>query len=330
MKTTPVTSADLARSVIAVPPLCRGADLQLAHEENVRLIRHLEDGGVRILLYGGNANLYNMALSQYPALLDFLAGHAGDETLVVPSVGPFYGSMMDQAAILKPRRFPAAMILPTPFPATSSGVQTAVRHFVERSHIKAIVYIKDANYITPQAVKELADDGLLSWIKYAVVRDDPLQDPYLDELVDKVDTNMIVSGIGEQPAIDHLDHFKLVGFTSGCVCLAPRRSMAMLEALKRSHRATALPIAQQFRPLETLRNEHGPIPVLHHAVALSGIAATGPHLPLLSPLDDSLLDTIGAAAKALRQWDGSGRWMPPAPGDSHLSTSTVETDPRRG
>ncbi|MFT4639556.1 MAG: dihydrodipicolinate synthase/N-acetylneuraminate lyase [Verrucomicrobiales bacterium] len=305
MKTTPITSADLARSIIAVPPLCRDANLKLADSENVRLVKHMENGGVRILLYGGNANLYNIAVSEYPVLLDFLEASVGDDTLIVPSVGPMYGNIMDQAEILRERQFPAAMILPTLFPATTSGVQTALRHFVDRSNVRAVIYIKDENYITPQAVKELVDDGLVSWIKYAVVREDPLKDPYLEELIDKIDSNMIVSGIGEQPAIAHLDHFKVVGFTSGCVCVAPRRSMAMLEALKNEDLETAEELRQGFVALEDLRNGHGPIPVLHHAVALAGIADTGPHLPLLSALDDDLLATIAPTAQALLEWNAS-------------------------
>jgi dihydrodipicolinate synthase/N-acetylneuraminate lyase len=218
-------------------------------------------------------------------------------------VGPFYGNIIDQAAILKERQFPAAMILPVTFPATPSGVQTAVRHFVERSHVKAVVYIKDPGYLTPKAVKELVDDGLVSWIKYAVVREDPMQDPYLEELVQQVDPNMIVSGIGEQPAIAHLDHFKVIGFTSGCVCVAPRRSMAMLRALKAGHVEEAETLRRSFAPLEDLRNGHGPIPVLHHAVALAEIAETGPHLPLLSSLEAPVLAEIETAAKALLAWD---------------------------
>ena len=305
MKTTPITSADLARSIVAVPPLCRDRDLQLADTENVRMIRHLEDGGVRILLYGGNANLYNIAVSEYPRLLDFLAETVAEDTLVVPSVGPFYGSIMDQAVILREREFPAAMILPTTFPATASGVQTAVRHFVERSNTRVVIYIKDANYITPDAVKELVDDNLVSWIKYAIVREDPRQDPYLDELIDKVDSNKIVSGIGEQPAIVHLDHFKVIGFTSGCVCVAPRRSMAMLSALKTGNLEMAESLRRGFESLENLRNGHGPIPVLHHAVALAGIADTGPHLPLLSRLNEELLGSIKESASALLDWDRS-------------------------
>ena len=44
----------LSKSVIAVPPLCRGVDLSINVEENDKLVSHLESGGVRILLYGGN------------------------------------------------------------------------------------------------------------------------------------------------------------------------------------------------------------------------------------------------------------------------------------
>ena len=54
-----------------------------------------------------------------------------------------------------------------------------------------------------------------------------------------------------------------------------------------------------FRPLEDLRNAHGPIPVLHHAVALAGVADTGPMLPLLAPLPAAVQDRIREAATAL-------------------------------
>ena len=58
MKTTPVNApADLRSSVIAVPPLCRNADLSLSRAENEKLVNHMYAGGIRTLLYGGNANL---------------------------------------------------------------------------------------------------------------------------------------------------------------------------------------------------------------------------------------------------------------------------------
>jgi dihydrodipicolinate synthase/N-acetylneuraminate lyase len=178
-------------------------------------------------------------------------------------------------------------------------VATAIRHFVEKSGIKAVLYIKDEGYITPELAASLVNDGLISWIKYAVVKDDPAQDPYLSKLTSLVTTDLIVSGIGEQPAIIHLRDFGITGFTAGCVCIRPDLSTAMLAAIQSGDIARAEEIRTIFRPLEDLRNAHSPILVLHHAVALAGIAQTGPVLPLLTELPESLLPAIEQAAKAL-------------------------------
>src|SRR5439155_13599761 len=62
---TSLTPDRLASSVLAVPPLCRNADFTLNETENSKLIRHMEAGGIRTLLYGGNANFYHVALSEY-------------------------------------------------------------------------------------------------------------------------------------------------------------------------------------------------------------------------------------------------------------------------
>jgi dihydrodipicolinate synthase/N-acetylneuraminate lyase len=299
MQTTPITYADLRSSVVSVPPLARKADLTLNDAENTRLIKHLEAGGVRTFLYGGNANLYNIAVSEFGKLLEYLAGAVAETSIVVPSVGPFYGNIIDQADILKSFKFPTAMILPTLFPAKPAGIQIAVRHFVERAGIPAVLYIKDENYMPPEAAAQLVNEGLISWIKYAVVRQDPAKDPYLTKLIDLVDRKLIVSGIGEQPAIIHLRDFGITGFTSGCVCVAPALSMKCMDAIHREDYAEAERIRAIFEPLEDQRNTHGPIPVLHHAVALAGIADTGPFLPLLAPLNDSLLPGVKKAAVEL-------------------------------
>jgi dihydrodipicolinate synthase/N-acetylneuraminate lyase len=306
MQTDAITYDDLRSSVFSVPPLARHADLTLNDAANTAIIRHLEAGGVRSFLYGGNANLYNIAISEYAQLLEFLASAVAPRSIVVPSVGPFYGTLMDQADILRQYRFPTAMVLPTLFPAKPAGVQLAVRHFVERSGMPAVLYIKDAGYITPEGAAQLVNDGLISWIKYAIVTPDPAVDPYLSRLVELVDRKLIVSGIGEQPAIVHLRDFGITGYTSGCVCIAPAQSMAMMRAIHAGDYAQADAIRLQFEALEDLRNAHGPIPVLHHAVALSGVADTGPFLPLLAPLDDALLPAIEIAAKDLLGRNASG------------------------
>lgn len=299
MNTKPITSATLAGSVISVPPLARNADGSFNRDENRKIIRHLEKGGVTTLLYGGNAILAHVSISEYAGLLAMLTELAGEQSLVIPSVGPGFGMMMDQARILREFSFPTAMMLPSRDVVTSDGVASALRKFVEATQRPAVLYIKNDGYIEVDAVQRLAKDGLLSWIKYATVRDNPVNDPYLRQLVDAVGASLIVSGIGEQPALPHLREFGLIGYTSGCVCVAPKLSMDMLRAIKAGDFSTAERIQAIFRPLEDLRNAINPIRVLHTAVNLAGIANTGPIIPLLSEVAEKDRPAIQAAAKEL-------------------------------
>lgn len=65
MKTSKVVPEVLSASVAAVSPLARSRGLGLDRQQNLKLIRHLEAGGVTTLMYGGNANFHNVALSEY-------------------------------------------------------------------------------------------------------------------------------------------------------------------------------------------------------------------------------------------------------------------------
>lgn len=303
MKTTPVTPADLAASVLAVPPLARHADLSLAAEPNRALIRHLEGGGVRTLMYGGNANFYHLPTSEYAATLDFLAQAAGADTWVIPSAGADYGKLVDQAAILRERAFPTAMALPFGQPSNDAGVATALRKFAERLGRPVIAYVKGMGYLEPKTLASLAKDGVICAIKYAIVREDPARDPYLEELVRHVDRNLIVSGIGERPAIVHLRDFGLKAFTSGSVCVAPRGSMRMLRLLQAGRHEEAAALRAAYLPLEDLRDGLGPIRVLHDAVSLAGIADMGAMLPMISNLDSAERIAVKAAASTLLAHD---------------------------
>ncbi|MFN9234441.1 MAG: dihydrodipicolinate synthase family protein, partial [Planctomyces sp.] len=247
------------------------------------------------------ANLYHIRYSEYAELLELLQQTAGPDTAVIPSVGPSYGLMMDQAELLKDARFPTAMVLPTKAIMTEAGLMTGFRRFVEAFGRPAVLYIKEEGYISPEGAGELVRDGLVSFIKYAIVRSDPACDDFLNRLTALVDPQLICSGIGEQPAIVHLQKFKLTGYTSGCVCVNPALSQRMLQAITAGDLKLAETIRQVFRPLEDLRNDINPIRVLHEAVALAGIAETGRHLPLLSGVPQSAVDRIRAAAVALLQ-----------------------------
>ncbi len=299
MQTRPVTSADLRRSVIAVPPLARDSELKFSCTENKKIIHHIEQGNVSTLLYGGNANFYHIALSELEKILSGLSDSAGEESLVIPSVGPAYGMMMDQADVVTQFDFPTVMILPQQGLTTSQGVETGIRKFAEKIGKPVVLYIKFDGFIDPAGAKQLVDDGLVSFIKYAIVREDTMEDPYLKELINLVDPSIIVSGMGEQPAIEHLRDFGITGFTSGCVCLRPKLSSEMLTACQAGDWNRAEEIKQVFSPLEDLRNAINPVRVLHEAIALAGIGETGPHLPLLSSISDSERDLVEVAAREL-------------------------------
>jgi dihydrodipicolinate synthase/N-acetylneuraminate lyase len=303
MKTTPVTHADLARSVVAVPPLARHPDLTLNKEANRTLIRYLEAGGVRSLMYGGNANFYHVPISAYQMTLEMIAELAGADTWVLPSAGPDYGRLTDQAAILRHLPFPTAMMLPMSFPFTDEGLGAGIRRFTDQLGKPAVVYIKSGDYIKPDTLAGLAQEGRVAAVKYAAVRDDPADDPYLEALAKVVDRKLLVSGIGERPAIVHLRDFGLTSFTSGSVCVAPRGSMKLLKLLQDKHYDEAERVRAAYLPLEDCRDSISPIRVLHDAVTLSEIAEMGPILPLLSGLDKAQRDRVAPVAKALSAAD---------------------------
>src|SRR6476660_5392121 len=98
---TELTPERLTASVLAVPPLAHNADLSLNEAENAKIIRHIEAGGIRTLLYGGNANFYHLPLAELDQVLSSLSQSAGSDTLVIPCAGPAYGLSLDQAKIYR-------------------------------------------------------------------------------------------------------------------------------------------------------------------------------------------------------------------------------------
>jgi dihydrodipicolinate synthase/N-acetylneuraminate lyase len=195
------------------------------------------------------------------------------------------------------------MALPFGNPSNDSGVATALRRFADRLGKPIIAYVKALGYIEPATLGRLAKDGVICAIKYAIVRDDPKKDTYLDELVQHVSRDMIISGIGERPAIVHLRDFGLKCFTSGSVCVAPRGSTRILALLKAKRWEEAEKIRAAYIALEDQRDARGPIRVLHDAVTLAGIADMGPMLPMISNLEAGERGAVQSAASALLAYD---------------------------
>ena len=305
MKTTPVTVEDL-RGVFAVPPLARSNDAarSLDFAQNDLIVTHITDGGITRFIYGGNAFLYHITLSEYEQLLEWLSGISG-QSWVIPSMAPSFGQAMDQAALLRKHHFPCAMILPCGDPRDAAGLERGYREIARAADTQIIVYLKDENNFGTDkeagldAVARLVADEICIGIKYAVVREDPSRDSYLEALLARVDRKLVISGIGERPAVVHMRDWKLPGFTTGSGCIAPRLSQMLFAACEREDFETALELREQFLPLEDFRDHCGPARVLHHATELAGIAQTGQVPPYVSPLSGDQLKDLAPVARDL-------------------------------
>ncbi|HUL77984.1 MAG TPA: dihydrodipicolinate synthase family protein [Vicinamibacteria bacterium] len=309
MSRDPVTPEHL-RAVFAVPPLPRRKDARrsLDLDEAERLAAHVVRGGITRLLYGGNAFLYHVTLTEYETLLEWLAGFP-KERWAIPSLGPSFGRAIDQARLLRRHSFRAAMMLPCSDPRDAAGLETGLREVAEAGGLPLIVYLRSEDGFGADrergldAIGRLVGDGVCVAVKYAVVRPDPGQDSYLEGLLRRVDRGRVVSGIGERPAVVHRRVFGLAGFTTGSGCLAPRLSSALFAAMAAGDWARAEELRAAFLPLEDLRDAWGPARVLHHATELAGVARTGPIPPFVSGLGADELARLLPVARALREKD---------------------------
>jgi dihydrodipicolinate synthase/N-acetylneuraminate lyase len=294
--------------VYSVPPLPRKTDARrtLDFEQTGRLVDYIASGGITRFLFGGNAFLYHITLSEYEALLDWLADFPADRW-PIPSIGPSYGRAIDQACLLRRHAFRSAMVLPCGDPRDPLGMEAGLREIADAAGMPLILYLKSEDGFgsdqdaSLDAIGRLIDDGVALMIKYAIVRDDPAQDAMLDGLLRRVDRKRVISGMGERPAIVHLRDFKLGGLTTGSGCIAPFLCSALLNACADRNWPTAETLRAEFMPLEDLRDAWGPARVLHHATALAGIAETGPIPPYVSPLSRRQLDQLAPVTDRLRK-----------------------------
>jgi dihydrodipicolinate synthase/N-acetylneuraminate lyase len=293
--------------VFAVPPLARSAGNNRAidFEQNSRIVRYIAQGGISRFIYGGNAFLYHVTLAEYEQLLDWQASVQGDGQLMLMSAGPSYGRLMDQAPLLRRFAIPCVMILPGGDPRDAKGLERGLREFAEAAGARLMIYLKEETNMGVDlmagldTVGKLVDDGVCIAIKYAVVRDDPGEDKYLDELLKRVDRSRVISGIGERPAVTHLRQWGLPGFTTGSGCLVPRLSAAVFSACRERDYAEAERVRARFLEFEDLRDAWGPGRVLHRALELAGIADTGGIPPFISEISVEQKDRMRPVVEEL-------------------------------
>jgi dihydrodipicolinate synthase/N-acetylneuraminate lyase len=293
-----------AHGVFAVPPLARRADGEIDFAENQKITAHITRGAITRLIYGGNAFLYHITLSDYEQLLDWLSGFP-DDWLCIPSIGPSFGRAMDQARLLRRYQFPLVMLLPCSDPRDARGLESGITRLADALQCPVMAYVKDeGNFGADRnaglnALERLVSRGVCTAIKYAVVRPDPGQDSYLEDLLRRVDRNVVISGIGERPAVAHMRKWGLPGFTTGSGCVAPLLSNALHAACEAGDYAEAASLREAFLPLEDFRDQWGPARVLHAAFEAGGIAQTGPIPPFVSALENEQIASLSPVVSAL-------------------------------
>jgi dihydrodipicolinate synthase/N-acetylneuraminate lyase len=306
MSNAMLSPADFAGTVVAVPPIALDTDMQVNGEANAALARHILAGGVDILLYGGNANLYHYASSAYEQALGMMTALDG-RARIVTSIGPDFGKMMEQAPAVERSGIKNVMLLPVAFPADSHGVGAGVRRIAERLGFGVILYLKRDGYVRPETLAELVAEGAVRFVKYAVERPDPADDGYLDDVLAAIGKDLVASGMGETPIADHIRVRALTTYTSGAVCIAPAAAMRLLNLYRGARRSEADAAIQPFLAFEQLRARLGGIQVLHDAVTASGIADMGPLMPMVSNIQSRFMEEVRASATTLVAAEAAAR-----------------------
>jgi len=197
------------------------------------------------------------------------------------------------------------MVLPCGDPRDAKGLERGYREIAAAANKHLILYLKEENNLGADreagldAVARLVNEGVCIGIKYAVVRPQPEQDAYLEALLERVDRKLVISGIGERPAVVHLRDWKLPGFTTGSGCIAPRLTQMILEACRVGEFESAEELRAGFIPLEDLRDLWGPAKVLHTATQLAGIARMGDIPPYVSALSSEQEQALAPVVKTL-------------------------------
>jgi 4-hydroxy-tetrahydrodipicolinate synthase len=301
MKTTAVTPADLVSSIIALPPIARTREGRINKAENIRITEWLASARVSAFMYGGVANLFNAALSEYDAVLDLVEEIAPGDAWVIPAIGGDYGKAMEQVAILRQRSFPTAILLPFA-PIQAKGVATGLRRLSDRCGRPLMVFFKSAEYLEPADIAALISDGVLCGVEYGIAADEHGESPYLARLLELTGAaERIIDGSGEKTIVGNAP-FGLRGYTSGSGLIAPHLSMGIFDAVKRGDLKLAESLYEAFRPFDALRGLYSPIVTVHDGVRCAGIADTGPIGPFFEPISDpDALTEITACALRLKQ-----------------------------
>jgi 4-hydroxy-tetrahydrodipicolinate synthase len=273
--------ADVA--VVTVTPFSGERLERIDREGMARNLGHLVDGGVRLLVAGGNTGEF-AALSD-AELVEAVATHvdaARDRARVIAGIGYRVERAIELGRAAIEAGADGLMIHHPIQPyASERGI---IRYYdliaAALPGVPLILYVRGPQ-MSVDAARRLADVELIVGVKMG--QPDPERFARLAAVAPEL---AWVCGVAEAWAVPFW-RAGAIGFTSGLANVAPRRSLAVLETLRAGDLERAEALVDRLRPIEELRarrNDANNVAVIKAAMDLVGLVG-GELRPPLSSLD---------------------------------------------
>jgi 4-hydroxy-tetrahydrodipicolinate synthase len=257
-----------------------------------RNARHLTDGGVRVVVCGGNTGeFYALSPDELRAVVEATVASVPDGTLVLGGTG----HRRELAArIARDALAAGAGAVMLHYPVNPGlGEEGLARYYAElvaEVDGPVVLYVRGP-LLTERVLEAAAASGGLAGVKYAVA------DPAAFGLLAAAAPELAwVCGLAERWA-PIFWHAGARGFTSGLACVAPGRALALRDALRAGDTELTNRIWRELVPFEELRDRHGranDVAVVKAALDRVGLTGGDVRAPLgpLSDADRADLDAI--------------------------------------
>jgi 4-hydroxy-tetrahydrodipicolinate synthase len=282
--------ADVA--VVTVTPFTGDRLEAIVHEGLERNLDHLVRAGARLLVAGGNTGEF-AALAQLE-IVETVRTHvrvARGRARVIAGVGYRMEDAIELGRASMDAGADGVMIHHPIHPYTSEP--GLVRYYEAIADglpgVPLILYVRGPQ-LTASGVRPLA--AIESIVGVKVGQPDPA---WFGGLVAAAPELAWVCGVAEAWAVPFWAK-GAIGFTSGFANVAPERSLAILDALKRDDVAGAEALVDRLRPIEQLRAGHGDannVAVIKSAMDFIGLAGGGLRPPLSELQPEDRAELVG-------------------------------------
>jgi 4-hydroxy-tetrahydrodipicolinate synthase len=258
----------------------------------------LVDNGLEAIYPCGNTGeFYSLDREEAKQVVQFAVKHIGGRALVIAGIGHDEKTAVELAANAEKAGADGLMIHQPVHPfQREDGVLDYYRRIARSTSLPILLYVRSER-VTARLLQEAAAIPNVVGVKYAV---NDL--PSFAQAVQLIGEELVwICGTAETWA-PFFYAAGAVGFTSGMVNVDPKRSIAMLEALRNHRFDAAMRIWKEVRSFEQLREQHhngNNVSVVKEAMAQLG-RSNGLVRPPIAQLS---LEEKNAVTRILQTWE---------------------------